>query len=68
MTSHTNDDTKVLSKHKAYTFSLRDINDKLESQNALLMLEADDKGELINACILDKEGFNAEVHTVDVSS
>jgi len=65
MTSHTKDDTQVQSKHKAYVFNLRDINEKLEQQNALLVLEADEKGNLTFAYLRDAQGYAAEVRSVD---
>jgi len=61
MTDHTHDDTRVTSKYESHTFRLKDVNALLEKHNACLLIEADDKGSIVNATILDGDGYPATV-------
>ena len=55
-------DTIITSKFKHNQFTLTEINEKLESVNATLVIEADDKdGKFVDAYIRDGMGFAADV-------
>ena len=56
------EDATITSKFSQRTYTLKEINEKLEASNACLMLYADDQtGVLAAADILDVDGYPAQV-------